>query len=179
MEEALASGRLVDNLQARMLCGLEGSLTRPADGELLDAALGELRSLAFVGLTERFAESLLLAGECLDLRALAYRAKRVHGLRAEPTAVEALRAHNELDLELYREARALVDSQLDRMPRSRADALMGADAFLRTGRPALAPRTITAVLGYWATSLRVACVRRAAQARKLGAARMVRTLTHG
>jgi len=93
-----------DNLQTRLLCGLPDPLTRPADDELLDAALRELDGFAFYGFTERFDESLLLARDALALRSIEYRAENVRGSVVPPDDVDALKRGNELDLELYAHA---------------------------------------------------------------------------
>ncbi|HEY2327746.1 MAG TPA: hypothetical protein VGH52_09705 [Gaiellaceae bacterium] len=141
--EALKRGRLVDNLQTRMLCGLDNPLTRPADDELLTAARAELDRLAFVGIVERFPESMLLAQERLGLRHVAYRRRNVRGTSHALEDVEALRAHNLLDLELYAHATALVEADLDRL-RPQAVALARADEAM-SARRLVADR---AALGY-------------------------------
>lgn len=123
---ALAEGRLLDNLQTRMLSGLEDPFTRPADDELLGAALAELDGLAFVGLVERFPESMLLAQERLGLRHISYFRRNVRGTSHQPEEVEALRAHNQLDVQLYAHAVAMLEPELDRL-RRRAASLLRAD----------------------------------------------------
>lgn len=134
LPKALADGRLIDNLQTRMLCGLDDPFTRPADDALLDAARAEVESLAFVGVVERFPESMLLAQERLGLRHISYARRNVRGTSHPPGDVEALREHNRLDLQLYEQASALVQPELDRL-QSRAASLLRADQSLSNLRP--------------------------------------------
>ncbi|HEX5448907.1 MAG TPA: hypothetical protein VFW85_02475 [Gaiellaceae bacterium] len=134
VERALRQGRLVDNLQTRMLSGLEDPFTRPADDELLGAALVELEGLAFVGLVERFPESMLLAQERLGLRHISYVRRNVRGTTHPPEDVDALRAHNQLDLQLYAHAVAMLEPELDRL-QSRAASLLRAERAMSSVRP--------------------------------------------
>lgn len=136
--DALRKDRLIDNLQTRMLCGLEDPFTRPADDAMLDAALVELERFAVVGLVERFPESMLLAQERLGLRHVSYFRRNVRGMSHAPEDVDALRAHNELDLELYARARARIEPELDLL-RPRAAALARADRAISTRRPVADP----------------------------------------
>jgi len=124
-EQGLAESPLLpDNLQTRMLSGLSDWRTHPADDALLTAALRELRDLEYVGITERFAESMLLARDRLGLRSAAYRRENVRGAGVVPPEhVEALRRHNELDLQLYNEALALLGPRLAGVSAARASAL--------------------------------------------------------
>src|SRR5581483_514055 len=87
-----------------------------------------------------------------------------------------LRAHNELDLELYREARALYDARLDRVSRSRTRALLRADAMLRTGRPVADARAGAVVAAYWLDNGRIAAAHAVARARKSTGVRRLRDL---
>lgn len=154
--EALAKGRLIDNLQTRMLCGLEEPFTRPADDALLDAALAELDRFAFVGLVERFPESMLLAQERLGLRHVSYFRRNVRGTSHTSDDVDALRAHNELDVELYARTRARIEPELDRL-QPRAVALARADQAMSSRRPVADP----AAVGYVADFVSSAAVARA------------------
>jgi len=143
VSKALGKGRLVDNLQTRMLSALEDPFTRPADDDLLNAALAELERLAFVGLVERFPESMLLAQERLGLRHISYFRRNVRGTPHPPVDVDALREHNQLDLQLYEHAVAMLAPDLDRL-QPRAASLLRADRTLSTFRPT----TDLAALGY-------------------------------
>lgn len=143
LERALKGRRLIDNLQTRMLSGLDHPFTRPADDELLQAALATLDRLAFVGIVERFPESMLLAQERFCLRHVSYFRRNVRRTPVEPGELEALRIHNQLDLELYANARERVEPELDRFS-SRAISLARADAAISRRRPVADP----AVAGY-------------------------------
>lgn len=98
--------RIPDNLQARMLCGLPDPLRRPADDELLEAALRNLRRFELVGITERFAETLEGLERLLGLPVLNERHENVTGggLPPElelPLDLDAVRERNRLDITLY------------------------------------------------------------------------------
>jgi hypothetical protein len=141
--EAFARGRLIDNLQTRMLCGLKEPLTRPADDEMFRAARAELDRFTFVGLVEWFPESMLLAQERLRLRHIAYCQRNVRGTSHAPEELDALRDHNRLDLELYDQARTLLAPEFERL-RSRAAGLARADEVMTHRRPVADP----VVVGY-------------------------------
>jgi hypothetical protein len=163
--EALPRGRLIDNLQTRLLCGLEDPLTRPADDELLAAALAQLDRFAFVGLVERFPESMLLAQERLGLRFVAYRRRNVRVLSPPPDDVDALREHNRLDLALYAHTRARIEPELERL-RSRAVALARADEAISHRRPVAHPAALGHVVDYCRSALGARVQRRWALLRR-------------
>lgn len=97
-------GLLVDNLQTRMLSGVEepfGAVTQ----DMLEQAKENLhdRVLAF-GLTERFDESLVLMRRRLGLASLVYIHHRPTTRPIEPAPVEVLRLvedSNRYDIDLY------------------------------------------------------------------------------
>jgi hypothetical protein len=86
------------------------------DRKLLAAAKRNLETHVVVGLAERFDESMLLLGDAFGwpLRKTTYR--RANGRSREreltPRELEAVRANNELDLELYEFGRDLFESRL-------------------------------------------------------------------
>jgi hypothetical protein len=95
--------RVPDNLQARMLCGLPDPLARPADDELLAAAVANLERFAAVGLTERFPESLLRIERALDLPPLDEARENVRAA-PPPEDLDVIRARDRLDVLLYAHA---------------------------------------------------------------------------
>jgi hypothetical protein len=120
LDDALAGGYIHDNLQTRMLSGLPEPFG-DVDDEMLERAKHNLRhELVFVGLTERFDESLVLAKQRLGLRSILYRSSgRVNTARPRGTDVpeEVRRAAercNHYDIELYRYAQQLFDTAVER-----------------------------------------------------------------
>jgi hypothetical protein len=110
LEEALVEMRLpqVRNLATRFLCGYP---TRDEElaASALENAKANLRKFAFVGIQERFDESLVLLQRLLGLELVPYlnRHVSVEGRRPAvheiPDSERALiEEHNRLDLELYR-----------------------------------------------------------------------------
>ena len=110
IEEALVEMRLpqLSNLATRFLCGHPSS---PMAGDLpasaLDDAKESLREFAFVGIQERFEESIVLLQRMLGLGSIPYRDRHVSSDRPAvdeiPDAERALiEEHNQLDAELYR-----------------------------------------------------------------------------
>jgi hypothetical protein len=120
LEDALAGGYLHDNLQTRMLSGQPEPFGE-VDDEMLEQAKRNLSDgLAFFGLTERFDESLVLAGQRLGLRTILYRtsgrvnAARPRGKEVPAELLEAARDCNRYDIELYRHAVELFDQAPER-----------------------------------------------------------------
>jgi hypothetical protein len=109
----------MDNMQTRLLSGV---WTEPGFGEcdpsILALAKQNLEQhFAVVGLTERFDETLLLLKSALGWRHVHYVRHNVTGARPpreslDQETLSVLRACNQLDLELYRHAQALLDGQL-------------------------------------------------------------------
>jgi hypothetical protein len=112
LEEALVEMRLpqITNLATRFL---SGSAAPPMTGDLpasaLDDAKESLRCFAFIGIQERFEESLVLLQRLLGLGALPYRDRHVSSGDARPTVDEIpeeqralIEEYNALDAELYR-----------------------------------------------------------------------------
>jgi hypothetical protein len=119
VEDALERGYIHDNVQTRMLSGLPEPFGEVTD-EMLGRAKQNLRGLAFIGLTERFDESLVLAKRRLGLRTILYRSKgRVNEKRPRGGDVpdelrRAAEACNRYDLELYKHAEQLFESAPER-----------------------------------------------------------------
>jgi uncharacterized coiled-coil protein SlyX len=122
LEGAIAAGYLHDNLQTRMLSSVAEPLGDVTD-EMLEQAKRNLdESLVFFGLTERFDESLLLAGRRLELRCIlsawSPRTDRVNDTRPRGEAVPpdlaaAAERANRYDLELYRHAVERFDANIE------------------------------------------------------------------
>jgi hypothetical protein len=110
LEEALVEMRLpqLTNLATRFLCG------HPSRGDelapsALDDAKAALRNFAFVGIQERFEESLVLLQRMLGLDLVPYMNRHVSVEGGRPAVDEIpaeqralIEEHNRLDLELYR-----------------------------------------------------------------------------
>jgi Sulfotransferase family len=108
IEEAMVEMRMpeLNNYATRFLCGRE-SVVGDLPEEALDDAKEALRSFAFVGIQERFDESLVLLQRMLGIGLVPYRPRHVSPNRPDmdelPAEQRALIAeHNELDAELYR-----------------------------------------------------------------------------
>jgi hypothetical protein len=110
----------VDNGQTRQIAGVQHE--NPGEAELIHAT-ANLERMAFVGLTERFDESLLLMSRLFAWRLPLYVSRNVFArdstvpvedqpntVSVSPEAMEVVRSHNHLDLELYdRSARLLAE----------------------------------------------------------------------
>jgi hypothetical protein len=115
LEEALVDMRMIQlsNFLTRLLSG-----NRSPTGELAPSALDEAKAnlgeFAFVGIQERFEESIVLLQRTFGLGLLPYWNRHVNVLRPgiEEISDEQLaliREHNQLDLELYRYASELFE----------------------------------------------------------------------
>jgi hypothetical protein len=115
LDDAHEGGYLYDNLQTRMLSGVDkpfGAVTE----EMLDRAKRNLsEALTTFGLTERFDESLLLAKRRLGLRTvLAPERPRTNEKRPRGNAIpddmrQSAERRNAYDIELYQHAQQLFD----------------------------------------------------------------------
>jgi hypothetical protein len=109
VEEALVAQRLpqLTNLATRFLCGNPSPMGElPASA--LDDAKANLRRFAFVGIQERFEESIVLLQRALGLEPTPYLNRHVSMEGGRPTVEEIpaeqralIEEHNSLDLELY------------------------------------------------------------------------------
>lgn len=106
-----------NDLQTRMLAGLHDCDERGWYRSHLDKALANMETFSGVGVTERFAESVLLIGEELGWTDLNYTVENVTPNRLSVAAlsaddVEYIRAANRLDEILYRRACQMLDDKL-------------------------------------------------------------------
>ncbi len=141
-EDLLSAQRpFLDNLQTRMLSDELHAFDVPATPELLEQAKRNLRDrFVFVGITERFDESLLMLNAVLGLplgtyrsekAATEYKVRRLGMVRPKaadlaPEALEVIERHNELDRELYAFGCALFEQRLDELRGADFDADLAA-----------------------------------------------------
>ncbi|TVS09130.1 MAG: hypothetical protein EA423_00500 [Phycisphaerales bacterium] len=111
-----------NDAQIRYLAGERGVIdTRPVgavDREMLELAKKRLDEMFFVGVMERFDESVVLLGRQLGWRGLAYGRSNVNRERTKPHELdyaqrELILSHNRLDTELYEHARDLLQRRID------------------------------------------------------------------
>jgi hypothetical protein len=109
LEEALVELRLpqLNNLATRFLCGHPSPLEE-LPPSAVDDAKENLRSFAFVGIQERFEESLVLLQRMLGLGSVPYVDRHVSAEDRRPSVAEIpdeqramILEHNRLDAELY------------------------------------------------------------------------------
>jgi hypothetical protein len=103
----------ISNVATRFLCGVP-SLSGDLPATALDDAKNNLREFAFVGIQERFEESIVLLQRMLGLSRVAYLNRHVSATRPaaeDPSTDERalIVEHNRLDAELYTFAVALFD----------------------------------------------------------------------
>jgi carbon monoxide dehydrogenase subunit G len=108
LEEAVRDGSIHDNLQTRVLAAEMPPFGETTD-EMLESALKSLKRLDLVGLTDRFDETLVLATRVLGWKPMLYRRENVTPDRKpreeiSSKAIDLIKRHNELDIELYRSA---------------------------------------------------------------------------
>ena len=108
--------REVDNDQTRRIAGVEPPFGE-VDAAVLERAKRNLRGFAFVGLTERFDESLVALKRRLGWEYVLYLPALVNRDRPAlaalpPAAVAAIEAHNEHDRALYEYAERLLDDEI-------------------------------------------------------------------
>lgn len=118
LDEAVAGGYVLDNMQTRMLCGIVSPFDPlPADG-LEQAKRTLTERFACVGTTERFDEFLALLNLELGWPTMPYQRKRVNPLnrgRAELSVLQLRRLEeaNALDRELFDHAERLLAQALE------------------------------------------------------------------
>lgn len=128
----------VVNAQTRQIAGREVQRSNRlfSDPEWLDAAIENLQTFAFFGLTERFWESMVLLcyrfgwPPLIEIQHLMVGSKRLKRDKLTPDVIEAIEEQNQLDLQLYE----LVKSQFDFEYRQ-----MVQDLWCRYGDPAQPP----------------------------------------
>jgi len=118
VEQAIRMGMPeVNNVATRLLCGVETPYDDlPADA--LEQAKANLREFAFVGIQERFDESIALLQRTLDMGPVPYgeprRVSRRRAVRDEVTREQRalIAEHNQLDAELYTFGKGLFEEAL-------------------------------------------------------------------
>jgi hypothetical protein len=118
LDDAIERGYLFDNLQTRMLSGIDRPFG-PVNEDMLEGAKQNLEEMTMFGLAERFDESLVLAKHRLGLRSILAPPARVNPHRPRGEAVpedmrDAARRANQYDLELYRYAGEIFDKATER-----------------------------------------------------------------
>jgi len=116
--QALASPDVpdLDNLQTRFLCS-DPAPVGPLPASALEDAKRNLAGLAFVGIQERFAESLVLFQRSLGVRLEPAINRHVNAYRPSLDEIgdrerELIEEHTRLDAELYRFARNLFERRV-------------------------------------------------------------------
>jgi hypothetical protein len=101
------------NLQCSLIAGVknDGKLDK---GTLERAKENLAKSFSIVGLSERFEESLVLIARAFDWQVPFYENRKVSKTRpqVESSAVEMIREHNRLDLELYEFGKNLFEAMV-------------------------------------------------------------------
>src|SRR5205807_2156729 len=111
-----------DNLQTRMLCGIESPYDELPASALDDAKRNLRERLAWVGTTERFTEFLALLNLELGWPTLAPRRARANPRRPRGDELRPLaERYNELDRGLYAYAAELLEDALARRGPELAD----------------------------------------------------------
>ncbi|HYX84818.1 MAG TPA: hypothetical protein VE777_07595 [Gaiellales bacterium] len=121
LEEYVESGLALemDNSQTRAIAGDIGTPFGECTAEMLELAKRHLdEHFSWVGLTERFDESLLLLRRTLEWRDVRYVSVNVARSRSEltPAQRELIERRNRLDLELYEHAGRLFDARIAAEP---------------------------------------------------------------
>ena len=100
------------NLQCGMIAGVRADKCAESTLEL---AKKNLKSFSVVGICERFEESLVLAALTFDWEIPFYENRKVTKTcpKIDPAAVELIKEHNRLDLELYRFGNQLFQTSLE------------------------------------------------------------------
>ena len=121
LEDYLESGVMLDNEQTLRVSGGSSKGGYEATAELLERAKRNLvEHFAWVGVTERYTESVVLLRRTFGWRPLYFRhqnaAPRVTPGHLPPDLVAMMRERNQLDIELHRFARERLDSGLAEDP---------------------------------------------------------------
>ena len=122
------------NLQCRLIAGVkEHANMRRA---ILDIAKENLtKSFSVVGISERFEESLMLMAKTFDWEIPFYENRKVSKTRPQidPGAVEMIRDHNRLDLELYEFGKGLFEESLQKKEAAVREGLAALRALPKPG----------------------------------------------
>jgi hypothetical protein len=119
LEQGLASELpQLTNLMTRFLCSGSDLPSEPLHADALEEAKQNLRGFAFIGIQERFDESLILLQRLLGLEQVTYVNRHVSTDRPEVEEISAVQRelileHNRLDVELYEFAVELFDDAAD------------------------------------------------------------------
>jgi hypothetical protein len=124
LRDALEGGYMLDNLQTRMLCGID-SPRDPLPPDAADRAAANLARFGYLGVTERFDEFVALIGLGLGWPTIVPFEARVNRPTdpPDPEDVRLAAAANELDAEVYRQADALAAEAAARAGSALADEL--------------------------------------------------------
>ncbi len=101
------------NLQCSLIAGIKSN--GKCEERTLDIAKANLeKSFSVVGISERFEESLMLIAKTFDWDVPFYESRKVskNRPRVDPSAVEMIKEHNQLDLELYEFGKSLFEASL-------------------------------------------------------------------
>jgi hypothetical protein len=112
------------NLQCSLIAGIKGN--GKCEERTLDIAKANLeKSFSVVGISERFEESLMLMAKTFDWDVPFYENRKVSKTRpkVEPSAVEMIKEHNRLDIELYEFGKSLFEASLARNQTAVRDGL--------------------------------------------------------
>ncbi|CAN5482600.1 sulfotransferase family 2 domain-containing protein [soil metagenome] len=101
------------NLQCSLIAGIK-SKGKCEESTLEMAKENLVKSFSIVGLSERFEESLVLIAKTFDWQIPFYENRKVSKTRPkiEPSAVNMIKEHNRLDLELYEFGKGLFEASL-------------------------------------------------------------------
>ncbi len=101
------------NLQTSLIAGIKSN-GKCEESTLEIAKENLVKSFSIVGLSERFEESLMLIAKTFDWQIPFYENRKVSKTRPkiDSSAVEMIKEHNRLDLELYEFGKGLFESSL-------------------------------------------------------------------
>ncbi|MDQ3414296.1 MAG: sulfotransferase family protein [Verrucomicrobiota bacterium] len=101
------------NLQCSLIAGIKSN-GKCEESTLEIAKENLVKSFSIVGLSERFEESLVLIAKTFDWQIPFYENRKVSKTRPkiEPSAVDMIKEHNRLDLELYEFGKGLFEASL-------------------------------------------------------------------
>jgi hypothetical protein len=135
LRAALDGGYVLDNLQTRMLCGIDLPYD-PLPSDALERATANLSRFAYLGVMERFDEFLALVAIGLSWPTIAPFQARVNEpeSEADPEDVRLAAAANELDAALYPRAALVASKAAEEAGEALAEEL----AVMRAGEGATA-----------------------------------------
>ncbi|MEO5718966.1 MAG: sulfotransferase family 2 domain-containing protein [Chthoniobacterales bacterium] len=122
------------NLQTSLIAGIK-SPGKCEESTLEIAKENLVKSFSIVGLSERFEESLMLIAKTFDWEIPFYENRKVSKTRpkVEPSAVEMIKEHNRLDLELYEFGKGLFEASLARKESEVREGLAALKTLQRPG----------------------------------------------